>query len=236
MNDDVHERKRSVTEPGDDPVDAPRPRSGGRPPDPTKDEAILDGARESFFRGGFASATMEDVAARAGVSKVTVYKRFPDKESLFEATVRREVHRMEEAFEAWAYTDGSFAERLDAYGSILLKFLYSTEHMLLDRMLAHDLKHSPEAARRFFDAGPGACRDRLAAMMVEATARGEIVVDDPLLAAADIFALWSGFLPKEIEFGVTPPVEGSVIDDRVRRGTKLFLKAVAPPSASLASG
>lgn len=209
-------------------AESPRARSGGRPPDRAKDEAILDGARASFFERGFAAATMEDVAARAGVSKVTVYKRFPDKESLFEATVRREVRRMEEAFDDWAFEDGSLAERLNAFGSILLRFLYSTEHMLLDRMLAHDLKHSPQVARRFFDVGPGACRARLAAMIAEAAGRGEVVIDDPLLAASDVFALWSGFMAKEIEFGVSPPVEGALIDARVRRGTALFLRAVAP--------
>ena len=205
-----------------------RPRSGGRPPDPTKDEAILDGARSSFFEHGFAATTMENVAARAGVSKVTVYKRFGDKETLFEATVRREMAKMEEAFRAWPYTDGALAERLNAYGSILLRFLYSTEHRLLDRMLAHDLKHSPDTARRFFHAGPGACRASLARMLAEAAGRGEIVVDDPLLAAADLFAIWSGFIPKEVEFGVTPPVDGAQIDERVRRGTRLFLRMVRP--------
>jgi TetR/AcrR family transcriptional regulator, mexJK operon transcriptional repressor len=171
---------------------------------------------------------MEDVAARAGVSKVTVYKRFPDKESLFEATVRREMRRMEEEFLAWPYSDGSLAERLNAFGSILLRFLYSTEHMLLDRMLAHDLKHSPEMARRFFAAGPGACRERLATMLAEAAAAGEIVIDDPLLAAGDVFALWSGFMHKELDFRISPPFAGEVIDARVRRGTRLYLRAVAP--------
>jgi TetR/AcrR family transcriptional repressor of mexJK operon len=205
-------------------------RPGGRPLDRTKDQAILDGARLCFFERGFAAATMEEVAARAGVSKVTVYKRFEDKEGLFEAVVRREMTVMEEAFEAWPYSDGSLAERLNAFGSILLRFLYSAEHRLLDRMLAHDLKHSPEMARRFFNAGPGACRARLAAMLAEAAARGEIAIDDPLLAAADVSALWSGFIPKEVEFAITPPVDGALIDERVRRGTRLFLKAVHPAS------
>lgn len=223
----VHERKRTII--NMDQKTAPaRPRTGGRPPDPAKDEAILDGARTSFFENGFAAATMEDVAARAGVSKVTVYRRFPDKESLFEATVRREMRRMEQAFETWPYTDGSLAERLDAYGSILLRFLYSTEHLLLDRMLAHDLKHSPDMARRFFEAGPAACRARLAAILKQAAERGEIDIDDPLLAASDVFSLWSGFLQKELEFGIVKRVAGEEIDARVRRGTRLFLKAVRP--------
>ncbi len=204
-----------------------RRSSGGRLPDPAKDEAILDSARRCFFDDGFASTTMEKVAALAGVSKVTVYKRFEDKEALFEAIVRREMAKMEAAFESWPFEDGSLVERLNAYGSILLRFLFSTEHMLLDRMLAHDLKHSPAMARRFFDVGPGACRARLADMLRVAAAHGEIEIDDPLLAAADLFSLWKGFIDKELEFKVLKPVSPDSIDERVRRGTRLFMKIVA---------
>ncbi len=205
---------------------AARRRPGGRAPDRTKDEAILESARATFFDDGFASTTMEHVAARAGVSKVTVYKRFDDKEALFEAVVRREMTKMEVAFKSWPFADGSLSERLNAYGSILLRFLFSTEHMLLDRMLAHDLKHSPEMARRFFDAGPGACRAQLAEMLGEAATRGDIDIDDPLLAAADLFGLWKGFIDKEMEFKVVQTFSEDQIDRRVRRGTRLFLKMV----------
>lgn len=205
----------------------PRPRSGGRPPDPTKDEAILESARACFFDDGFGATTIERVAARAGVSKVTVYKRFEDKDALFEAVVRHEMAKMEQAFQSWPFQDGSLVERLNAYGSILLRFLFSTEHMLLDRMLAHDLKHSPEMARRFFDAGPGACRARLAQMLDEAAKRGEIEIDDPLLASADLFSLWKGFIDKELDFKVLQPVSGENIDARVQRGTRLFMKMVS---------
>jgi TetR/AcrR family transcriptional regulator, mexJK operon transcriptional repressor len=83
-------------------------------------------------------------------------------------------------------------------------------------------------ARRFFAAGPGACRERLATMLAEAAAAGEIVIDDPLLAAGDVFALWSGFMHKELDFRISPPFAGEVIDARVRRGTRLYLRAVAP--------
>lgn len=204
-----------------------RTRSGGRSPDPAKDEAILEAARTCFFDDGFGVTTIERVAARAGVSKVTVYKRFEDKEALFEAVVRREMAQMEKAFESWPFEDGSLVERLNAYGSILLRFLFSTEHMLLDRMLAHDLKHSPEMSRRFFDAGPGACRAQMARMIADAAAQGEIAIDDPLLAAADLFALWKGFIDKELDFKVLQPVSGEDIDTRVQRGTRLFMKMVS---------
>ena len=202
--------------------------SGGRPPDRAKDAAILQAARTSFFERGFTASTMEDIAARAGVSKVTVYKRFADKEALFEATVRAEMARMERAFDDGPGRDGPLADRLNGFGVVLLRFLFSPAHLALDRILAQDLAQSPGLARRFFDAGPGHCRARVAALLADAAGAGEIAIDDPLLAAADLFALWRGFLEKELEFGLIDTVDGRLIAARVERGTRHFMRMVSP--------
>ncbi|WP_309603510.1 TetR/AcrR family transcriptional regulator [Sphingomonas sp.] len=201
--------------------------SGGRPRDPGKDKAILEAARDTFFERGFNRTAMEEVAARAGVSKVTLYKRFADKEALFEAVVRREVEKMVEEFENWPYDDGSLPERLNAFGSILLRFLFSTRHHLLDRMLSQEFATKPDMARRFYEAGPGSCRSRLGTMLADSADHGEITVDDPLMAAADLVSLWMGSLQKELDFRIIEtPIPDPMIDERVRRGTRLFLKTV----------
>jgi TetR/AcrR family transcriptional regulator len=54
------------------------------------DRMILDTARTVFETYGVRRANIEDVAARAGVSRSTVYRRFPTKDDLFEKVVRRE--------------------------------------------------------------------------------------------------------------------------------------------------
>src|ERR1700730_12065999 len=48
-----------------------------------KRSAILDGAKIVFLSQGFGLATMDDVAAAAGVGKQTVYRHFQSKEALF---------------------------------------------------------------------------------------------------------------------------------------------------------
>ena len=53
---------------------------------------ILEAALDCFAERGFAATRLEDVAARAGVTKGTVYLYFPSKEELFKAVVRR-LHR-----------------------------------------------------------------------------------------------------------------------------------------------
>ncbi len=59
---------------------------------------LLDGAYEQFCRMGIRRSTMEDVARRAGVSRITVYRRFTTKDALVEQVVRREFRRYFDQF------------------------------------------------------------------------------------------------------------------------------------------
>ena len=54
----------------------------GRPRDPAVDEAILSAAVDLLAEAGYARLTMEQVAARAGVGKASVYLRWPNKVAL----------------------------------------------------------------------------------------------------------------------------------------------------------
>ena len=65
------------------PPETPRPAGPGRPKDLGKRAAILDAAKRLFLVQGFTGVSMDQIAAEAGVSKLTVYSHFGDKESLF---------------------------------------------------------------------------------------------------------------------------------------------------------
>jgi AcrR family transcriptional regulator len=59
---------------------------------------VLNAAYEQFCRMGIQRSTMEDVARRAGVSRITVYRRFATKDTLVEQVVRREFRRYFDRF------------------------------------------------------------------------------------------------------------------------------------------
>ncbi|MBE1493324.1 AcrR family transcriptional regulator [Amycolatopsis lexingtonensis] len=59
---------------------------------------VLDAALEQFCRLGIQRSTMEDVAKRAGLSRITVYRRFATKDTLVEHVVRREYRRYFDRF------------------------------------------------------------------------------------------------------------------------------------------
>lgn len=202
------------------------PRKAGRPRDPAKYEAIVAAARETFFARGFHAATIEDIAQAAGVSKVTVYSRFGDKETLFEEVIRAESQRMSAIFEEELAAGNSLEEKLNAFGLALAGFKFSEEHLAVDRVLMNEIAQIPELARRFFAAGPKLCMGRLSEVLGEASARGEIEIDDAQLAAEDIVGLWLGGGDLGIKLGLEPLPSPDALRSRVQRATRLFLKMV----------
>jgi AcrR family transcriptional regulator len=62
-------------------------RSRGRPRDPATDDAILRAGLELFIERGIEGASIEQIAKRAGVGKLTIYRRWPAKEDLIAAAI-----------------------------------------------------------------------------------------------------------------------------------------------------
>jgi len=73
---------------------------------------VLDAAYEQFCRMGVQRSTMEDVAKRAGLSRITVYRRFATKDTLVEHVVRREYRRYFDRFLAEIKQAGTVADRV----------------------------------------------------------------------------------------------------------------------------
>ncbi len=114
---------RDVTEPGTDEVA----------------ERILDGALGHFEEFGLKRTTMEDVARRVGVSRVTVYRRFAGKEALVEAVILREVQRFFAALDAAVGGPGHAEEQL-AEG-----FAFALEHLRGHPLVTRLLSTEPES-------------------------------------------------------------------------------------------
>jgi AcrR family transcriptional regulator len=60
----------------------------------TEDDRVLDAARESVLAVGVRRTTLTDVARRAGVSRMTLYRRYPDLEAVLSALMTREFGRL----------------------------------------------------------------------------------------------------------------------------------------------
>ncbi|MFH8609024.1 TetR/AcrR family transcriptional regulator [Streptomyces sp. NPDC018029] len=196
-----------------------------------KRRAITGGARTVFGREGYTRASIDAIAAEAGVSTRTIYNHFGDKEGLFRAVL------LESAESVTAATEALFERHLRKVRDI--------EEDLLD--LARDWVGQSEAHPGHFSVvrqiipeggrlpadvleewqrvGPRASQEALARWMLELGRQGKIAVDESnARKAARHFALMvGGGVTAESYFGALP-LEKAEIEEIVRDGVEIFLR------------
>jgi TetR/AcrR family transcriptional regulator, mexJK operon transcriptional repressor len=198
-----------------------QPRKAGRPLDAAKRQAIVDTAAHHFFHHGFAATAIEQVAADAGVSKVTIYNQFGDKRALFTAAVGCECEKMRGHFSLDAMPAGTIRERLTAIGEAMFAFLSRPEMVRFERRIAAETEADPAIGAAFLEAGPWRMKHAFAAYLRHAADAGELAIDDPMLAAEQFVALCKGMGDLEQRFGV--PVTPEASRQRIAGAVGMFL-------------
>ncbi len=159
------------------------------PLSPEKQEQILRGAASVFAEDGYEGASMSRIAARAGVSKGTLYNYFGGKAEMFAAWMSLECTQfLTYVFDASA-SDNSSEAVLGEIGRRMLRMMISKAGTTIHRMAISEAQKFPELARAFYDAGPARATKHMAAWLVTQTAAGHLNIDDPEFAAQQFFAL-----------------------------------------------
>ncbi len=83
---------------------------------------VLDAAQRIFVERGYAGASMDELASRAGVTKPVVYELFGSKDGVFEACVDRSIERLAEDIAAAVRSETEPEARLRAGGIAFLRF------------------------------------------------------------------------------------------------------------------
>ncbi len=145
------------------------PRAPGRPRSERADEAIVDAAIGLLVEEGFDRLSMDAVAARAGVGKATIYRRWPSKEALvIEAVARRT-----DPFADTEVPGGTTRERLTA----VLEAMVATAGTELGRLLpcmVGATVSNPPLAQHYREQVLTPRRARIAAILRAGVAAGEV--------------------------------------------------------------
>jgi AcrR family transcriptional regulator len=158
---------------------APRAVSPGRPRDPRRDKAIRDAALRLLSQIGYERMTMDAIAAAAGVSKPTLYRRWPGKQELVADALRCHPH-----IRTTVPDTGSLRGDLIAVVRQTADQQLKNAHVAAG--LASRLRESAELAQLIREHAIEAVRRRFRALLDRAVARGELPADaavSPLFAA-----------------------------------------------------
>lgn len=177
-------------------------------------ERLLAAAAEVFAREGLQGATTRVIAREAGVSEVTLFRLFENKERLLAEVLAQVCHGLSETLKEKAGWTNDLRADLLAYGRAYNDMMVKNEAMI--RNLIGEASRQPEHARQLIKESVKPARVRLIEYLREAQERGEVRAGLDLPIVADMFTgmLLAGMLRrsshKVTEYSVAGYVEGCV--------------------------
>jgi TetR/AcrR family transcriptional repressor of mexJK operon len=207
------------------------PASPGRPKDMEKRAAILDAAMALFPSRGYEGVSMDAIAQSAGVSKLTVYNHFADKEALFAAAVTECCaqllpHRL------FVPDPGlPVAEALFQIARPFVDLMMDERAISLHRVMISQAGQNPRLTEIFFGAGPRAILLEMESFLHQAGHSGYLRVADPARASEHFLCLLKGLVHVRVLVGLSPPPTREQRDAHVREVIQIFLRAFAPEAA-----
>jgi TetR/AcrR family transcriptional repressor of mexJK operon len=199
----------------------------GRPKDLEKRAAILDAAKRLFPLAGFEGTSMDAIAAEAGVSKLTVYSHFTDKETLFFAAIRA---RCEEQMPATLFEldeKGPVRGQLEEIARAFFALVTAPESIALHRLLTSGTGMSDKLVQMFWEAGPQRVQCGFQQFLRHEVEAGQLEISDIPRASSQFFALLKGELHARLLCGCSGPFTDQDSDAHIRATVEFFLRAYA---------
>ncbi|HHS7811942.1 TetR/AcrR family transcriptional regulator [Pseudomonas putida] len=201
------------------------PNGPGRPKDPAKRRAILDAAKTLFLSHGYANTSMDAVAAEAGVSKLTVYSHFNDKETLFSSAV---MAKCEEQLPPLFFELPAGIPVENVLLNIARGFhqlINSDESVNLHRLMMALGTQDPKLSQIFFEAGPERMVQGMERLLKRIDEAGALSIDLPRNAAEHFFCLIKGAGNFRLLYCCGEPLSEEASESHVQEVVGLFMRA-----------
>jgi TetR/AcrR family transcriptional repressor of mexJK operon len=200
-----------------------------------KRQAILDAARTLFLQGGYAGTSMDDVAARAAVSKQTVYKHFVDKERLFTAVITGDIAQTEQLTQSLADAlpqTKDLEHDLRVFARRHIVDVMQPHLVRMRRILIGEGDRFPDLAAAWYARGPERAHATFAGWFTALAERGLLHVPDPPLAAEHFnWLILSIPLNRAMFSGDEEPFDRSRLEYYADEAVRVFLAAYAVTGA-----
>ncbi|WP_132087167.1 TetR/AcrR family transcriptional regulator [Caulobacter sp. BK020] len=201
------------------------PGRRGRPANEALGQTIIDAAYDLFVELGFQATTLDKVAQRAKISKLSIYRRFENKEALFSAAITARCHQFApQALMEGA--DGSAEDQLMAVGSSLLRTLLAPNVRSVEAMIMADKTNQRSLGKLYYEAAPAHVIAQIEALLRRLQAKKLLSVPDPLQSARLFAALFKGSdLLMIVRFDEARAEDDNEIESYCRSAVAMFIAA-----------
>jgi TetR/AcrR family transcriptional regulator, mexJK operon transcriptional repressor len=201
----------------------------GRPKDLEKRAAILEAAKRLFPKHGFEGTSMDAIATEAGVSKLTVYSHFKDKDTLFHDTVAAKCAEGM-PHEIFDFVKGApVRAQLHAIAHKFFELIVSPEAMSLHRLMT--AQPEPKLGKLFWEAGPRKTQAELARFLRAEIEAGVLDIPDPDRAASMFMSLLKGEPFARLSYMCCPHFGEADIEAHIDAVVDFFLRAYGTDKA-----
>ncbi|MGH9320227.1 MAG: TetR/AcrR family transcriptional regulator [Vicinamibacteria bacterium] len=200
-----------------------------------KHRAIREAGTSVFLRLGYGSASMDQIAAEAKVSKQTIYNHFHSKDELFKAIITDMTATLVTPLSVRDAVKSSPERLLRSLGRDFLSLMLQPSSLALYRLIVAESARFPELGGEIYTAGAGRLIALLADYLSWETRNRRLAVDDPERAAEQFIGMLSGRVQLRALLGVCKNPSKEELDGRVDEAVSSFLQLYAP-ERSLASG
>ncbi len=168
---------------------------------------------------------MDQIAAEAGVSKLTVYSHFGDKEALFTEAVRAKCEEMlpDDLFQI--ELKGPLRQQLKVIAQAFFALITSDEAISTHRMMLVPGNIDDNLKRVFWQAGPQRTHDAFAALLQARVEAGELDIPDVARAAEQFFTLIKGEMHSQMMCGLCEHPGRGDVDSHLDAAVDFFLRA-----------
>ena len=208
-----------------------RPQGPGRPKDMEKRAAILAAAKALFIRNAFAGTSMDAIAADAGVSKLTVYSHFGDKDNLFREVIRSRIRDLLPE-DIYAYDPQvDIGETLHMIAQAHMRIDCEAENVGTFRAILSDCRQgNPRYGKLLWEEGPARTHALMERLLRQAVEHGALEIAEVRTASVQFFSLIKGDLLLRRLFACDecPVTAAAEIAEMARAGVATFLRAYRP--------
>lgn len=187
---------------------------------------IVAAAKEVFFAEGYSGASMDEIAARSGASKATLYAYFRSKDELMPAVLETVIAPLGAALVELPGAD-DFRNWLQAMGSMFSRQATSPDIIGIQRLAIAEASRFPEIGRTLGEIGYAATLGAIRPGLEAAIARGELRPCDATVAASHFFEMCAGKMMRDVLMGLSDAPDEGQIEEAVRLAVNAFIEGHA---------